>query len=69
MVNRILDLGHRELLDHAVDILMLGKGDGFLTIEGMTRRPSVDRHTLHDHGDGIDWNLADGYNITSQDVP
>lgn len=61
VLDSLAGLFKRELLDHTIDVLVLGKRNGLFAVESVTRRPSVDRSALHDHGDGIDWDLADSW--------
>jgi len=59
VLNSIADLVEWELLNHALDILVLSKLDSLLAVEGVTRWPTVDGSAFHDQSDGVDWDLAD----------
>ena len=60
VVEGLVCLGERESLAHALDIEAIAELHRILRIEGVTRRPSVDRDTLGDHGEGVDRDITDG---------
>lgn len=58
MIQSFLRFSKWKLLNHNLNILMLSKINSLLRVQGMTRRPSVNRDTLHDHLDGIEWDFS-----------
>jgi hypothetical protein len=59
MLDRILHFVERELLNHALDALLLCKVNRFFTVEGVARWPAVDRGAFVDQRDGVDGDVAD----------
>jgi hypothetical protein len=47
MLDRILNLIEWKLLNHALDTLVLGKGNGFFAVKRVTAWPAVDAGAFH----------------------
>src|SRR5436190_22796391 len=58
VVQSLLHLLQRELLDHAFHTLPLRKRDCLFRVESMTRRPPVDGQALQDERPSVDGNIT-----------
>ena len=53
MIHGLIDLGHRELLNHALHAVRLRERNSFFGIEGVSARPARHRQAVQHHGHGV----------------
>ena len=58
MIESLVGLFQRKLLNHAFDAVQLGEIDRFFAVEGSAGGPAVDRGAFADDGCGVDFDLA-----------
>lgn len=54
VIQRLLNIGERVLLDHGSDIVDLGEFDSVLGVDGVARGPALDLLGLGHHGHRIE---------------
>ena len=54
MIECLVSFRKGELFNHALDVMELRKVDSFFAVEGLARRPAVNREALLDHVRAVD---------------